>query len=401
MLPPLVKEKLHAYLGLDPDVFHDHHVEYAWKKRMSEQNIDQDAVFAEILLDKPEELQALGDEIYTPQTWFFRHLHAFNYLREWVQDVWLTTYASTRQPLKVLSYPCASGEEVYSLVLILLQAGLQPDQFTVIGFDTRKYLLEYAAQAKYARASVVAQNQALVEPFCDCFDESGIALKADVRELPEFVNFNPLDTHEKFAAHAPYDIVFCRNLLVYLAPEYRRLLIQHLRNHMKLGGYLFAGNSDNVPAIDGRYKLAGSKGSYAYCFDENASAQPQEVAVAPPQGQDIEHLDHVQYTQEDTLKNARELAESGFHEEAEIICHEFLAKAGPNAETFFLLGKIYDAKGDPVQSEAAFRKCVYLENGHPEAYEALANLSEKRGHSRHAKELRERGTHAPFPPRSC
>lgn len=396
MFPESVRQRLEKYIGLDPKVFHEHHLEYVWKKRMSEKGFSQDDVFAEILLNREEELWELGDEIYTPATWLFRHAAAFDYLESWVRERWIPQFSASGEILKILSYPCASGEEVHSLAIALHRAGLQANQFRVIGFDTRDYLLEKASRGVYSRASMRQSEFSGLESFFDTSAEDEMILLPEVRESVRFVHYNPLNAHVEFQAHAPYDIVFCRNLLVYLAPSYRRLLTEHLLAHLKPQGYLFAGNADNLPAIDGRFKLVGSKGSYAYQFDKNAAPQPKRMDLDGGLLNEFTPLDSIQYSRQETLKNARELVENGFAQEAEYICLEFLSKVGADAETFFLLGNIYDALNDSLRSEEAFRKCVYLENGHPEAFEALASLSEKRGHQTHARELRKRGTRAPF-----
>lgn len=396
MLPEEIKEPLEAYLGLSPEVFHVHHLDYVWKRSMAEHASVQDAVFTHFLLSNTEVLRRLGDEIYTPASWFFRSHEAFCYLQDWVRKKWLPK-AKTGEPLKILSYPCAAGEEVHSLTMCLLEAGLKPEQFSIVGFDTRKFVLKQIPEGRYESNSMQEERVREYAHHFSVFGPEEYVVKPEVRSLAEFVHYNPIEHHEAFKRYAPFDVIFCRNLLIYLTPEYRQQLIAHLRANLKEGGYLFAGSSDNLPAIDPRFKFAGAKGSHAYRFDSDAKLEVPVAFEVPEEALPEGDLDEVQYSRQDTLENARELSESGFHEEAEYICHEHLAKTGPSAEIFFLLGRIYDAMGQTERSEEAFRKCVYIENGHPESYDALAQMAEKRGHSQHAEALRQRGTRPPFP----
>lgn len=397
MLPDNVNAALREHLGIDPRVFHRHHIEYVWRKRMAEHGFSQDAVFAEILLSRPDTLREFCNEIYTPATWFFRHKPAFDFLEYWLADQWLPAHQGDGRRLRVLSYPCASGEEVYSLMMTALDAGMKPEQLDIIGCDTRDYLLGQAGSGAYRESSFNPRDIRECERYFNPYGPEDFVLHPDLTQHVSFVGKNPLEASRSKDVDATYDMIFCRNFLVYLAPEYRQRLIRHLMDRLSPEGLLFAGNSDNLPAIDGRFRLLGAKGSYAYTFDASASPRPKkDASIESAEQTRVLPEDEVSYTREQTHRNACELAENGFYEEAEYICHEYLEKTGPSAEIFFLLGKIYDAEGQSEKSEAAFRKCVYLENGHPEAYDALAMISEKRGHIGHAEELRKRGTRSPF-----
>ena len=85
------------------------------------------------LQQSPDELQALIEALVVPETWFFRHRDAFTALAEMAQDERRARRGTVReaQPLRLLSLPCSTGEEPYSMAMTLFDAGFGADEFTV------------------------------------------------------------------------------------------------------------------------------------------------------------------------------------------------------------------------------------------------------------------------------
>ena len=381
MIPDSVNRQIEETIGLSPEVFHEHHLEFAIHARMSLRGIQHREVYQDILEQECHEVQELAETIFAPTTWFHRHPHAYSYLSDWLKETLQTHLQKTpSNKIRILSFPCSTGEEVYSITMAFLEAGFSSDKLHLEGCDTRTDLLEKAKEGVYGANSFDDMQPELFEKYFG-EDQSGRwKIRKDLQAIPQFRQLNPFAIEQQAQSeNCTYDIIFCRNILVYLNPEHRRKLLHAIRQHLHKEGMLFAGRSDNVSAIDSRYQLVSSaKGAYAYTFNPapSSTAHTETYKEVTPQ-QEVSDCDAINCSREDTLTNARELVENGFHEEAEMICEEWLSSKGPHPELFYLLGRIYAMRGYINRSEEAFHKCIYLENGHlaKEAFEALEQMS--------------------------
>jgi chemotaxis protein methyltransferase WspC len=127
-LEPIVA-LLRAKIGLEPGS-----VGAAWlasrvRARMEVTKVDSVARYSELASTSPDELAELAEEVVIPETWFFRDETPFQLFARYVVSEWLPLHGG--RPLRVLSVPCASGEEPYSIAIVLLDAGLRPDQLRI------------------------------------------------------------------------------------------------------------------------------------------------------------------------------------------------------------------------------------------------------------------------------
>ena len=155
-----------------------------------------------------------------------------------------TTFATApgRTPLRILCVPCAAGEEPYSVVMTLLETGLAAHQFRIDAADVSGAALSRAEAATYSANAFRAEDCSFRDRW---FHVQGAAARLDdtVRQHVHFFQANLLD--ESFAADSePYDVVFCRNLLIYLTAEARSRVERVIDRLLAPDGLLVVGAAE-------------------------------------------------------------------------------------------------------------------------------------------------------------
>lgn len=280
-----IETLLRDTMGLDAGTLGTNAVERAVRARLATLAHGAQApadlhTYWQLLQQSPQELQALIESVVVPETWFFRHREAFVALVGMVRDELQARRGTLRaaQPLRLLSLPCATGEEPYSIAMALLDAGVEPSQFTVDGIDISERALELARAATYGRNSFRGPDQQF--DFRDRHFEAqgdnwyvGDGVRAQVR-LHAGNLFDPTLADRV----GTFDFIFFRNVLIYFDREGQRRAIAALSNLMRMGATLFAG-----PAEGGAVTSAGlvSTGhSQAFSFRLTGPVRDLEVPSA-------------------------------------------------------------------------------------------------------------------------
>jgi hypothetical protein len=153
--------------------------------------------------------------------------------------------------LRVLSLPCATGEEAYSVSIALLDAGLRGARFTVRGVDVSERALGHARRAEYGKNSFRGNDGLLQRGYFEAASGSFRVVDA-VREPVSFAKGNVLDAG--LCSPRSCDVVLCRNLLIYLDPAARARALDNLWSWLVDDGLLFAGHAEAVEQMDARFQ---------------------------------------------------------------------------------------------------------------------------------------------------
>jgi chemotaxis protein methyltransferase WspC len=464
-------------IGLDPVAVGPHLIGRAARRRMTDLGLDDLGAYASRLGQSEAELQALIEEVVIPESWFFRDERPFRWLGDYVGERWLNDPA--RPPVRILSLACAGGEEPYSIAMTLWDLGLPACRFRIDAVDISSQRLAVARRGVYSANSFRGsrfgdrarsregesfseparrQGEAPAEPAMKAarreprppgpapteprprgitdshlgvwarhFREhpQGHELDPAIRSTVRFLQANVLDP-KLLEDSSPYDVVFCRNLLIYLDVPARAVVAAALDRLLAADGVLFIGHADRLaPAgVLSGLTLVDEPGCFAYRraapearldrlqlkppqpmsspVAPGSSARTREPAaaggaagvgigeasggqgvapVAPPptlvrDGADVPEPSSL-------LEQAAELANRGRHAEAIVACERHLRLKGPGASAYYLMGMICQAAGERRRAEDCFHKTVYLDPKHDEALLALALSAERRG-DRHA-----------------
>ena len=162
-----------------------------------------DELLQQVQCDK-ELRQEFIDHLTTNETFFYRE---FNQIEELVRCV-----KGDGGVVRILCAPCASGEESYSIVIALLEAGVSADMFHILGIDINKDAIQRAQRAAYRGRSVENLSEDLKKRYF-LHKEERYHLKEGIKKLVDFKVINIFD--KEFLALGTFDYIFCRNMLIY------------------------------------------------------------------------------------------------------------------------------------------------------------------------------------------
>lgn len=413
---------LRRTIGLDPLTLGSDAVARSVRRRMEACGETDESRYAVRLAADAEEAARLIDDVVVPESWFFRDTQVFDFVRRFA-----IARAATpgRGVIRILSLPCAAGEEPYSIAICLLEAGLASDRFHIDGIDVSRTTLARAAAATYTANAFRASDIAFRDRW---FHACGThwTLDDSVRRHVHLGCGNLVDV-ASLEGRAAYDIVFCRNLLIYLAAEARVVAEAALERLVAADGLLVLGATEPpilkgrwTPAADaaaftlrrgppatqarspvaaaGRAVSAVSAASPSASAGSAPAATAAELASAAPTATSaalrsllaaMPAPPAAAASGEVLLETARRLADAGRRAEAIVLCDRHLRNVGPSAEAFFLLGMLHQAGDDLLQAEACLQKTLYLDASHEEAILALASLATRRGDETRAGRYRE------------
>ena len=394
-------------MGLDvatigPPVF-----DHAVRLRMAACNDHDVQSYWERLRNSETELQELIEAVVVPETWFFRDREAFAVLGSIIMKEWLPAHPS--RLLRALSLPCSSGEEPYSIVMALLDAGLAPQRFHVDAVDISVRALALARRAVFGKNSFRGEDLTFRDQYFSAGRE-GYQLAEEVRGRVHFHSGNILAAD--FLSDAePYDVVFCRNVLIYFDAATQKRLIGTLGRLLAPDGVMFVGPSEAFVVRSNGFVSSNHARAFAYrkpTISAGASHPGPEPgrkaksrsALAAKRGNGSSAQGQVRIPREAAgasdnkvgadLELARHLADTGRLEEAARVCEAVLEEHGASANAYHLLGVIHDASGDHGRAAACYRKVIYLDPNHSEALMHLSLLAEKQGDAATARRLQMR-----------
>jgi chemotaxis protein methyltransferase WspC len=293
------------------------------------------------------------------------------------------------EPLRLLSVPCSTGEEPYSMAMALLDAGVPSARFQVDAMEISTRALDLAAAATYGRNSFRGSGAMGREHHFEPTTR-GRRVCDRVRRQVRFRHGNLL-VSPFVPGRDRFDIVFCRNLLIYFDRAAQDRAIQTLGALLKPEGLLFVGSSEGGLALNHAFVSARLPMAFAFRRSRAATtrlaARPvrraarQPIAPVPPPAEMAPPAVAV------TLEEIRAVADQGRFDEAAALCEEHVRVLGPSADAFCLLGVVRDAAGEVDAAAACYRKALYLEPAHADAVMHLALLVERQGHAAEAKVL--------------
>jgi chemotaxis protein methyltransferase WspC len=371
-------------------------VERAVKSRMANLGFNQAADYGDHLHASVDELQELIEAVVVPETWFFRDPQAF------VAMIRLIT-EERRHVLRLLSVPCSTGEEPYSLIMSLLEGGLLPQRLHVDAVDISARALAVAKRGVYGSNSFRGVDLTFRDKYFQS-TENGYAMSERIRSHVTFHQRNLLSPDFGFQKES-YDVIFCRNLLIYFDRLTQEQVMKTLTGLLTPTGFLFVGPAEAFLASGSGFTAVNHSMSFAF---RKTDAKPAGPIVLPPgNGKVVKRTilrpqstlaqNFVPTPDPPTpsrsgsdLGTARRLADSGRLNEAATWCDADLLERGPSCETYYLLGLVCDAAGDRERAGACYQKAIYLQPEHVEALTHLALMKEGQGDFGAAGRLHER-----------
>jgi chemotaxis protein methyltransferase CheR len=203
----------------------------------------------------PEEMVRLLDAVCTNETWFFRNPKHFAFVREKLCPIWGAEGEAGRRlrRVRVWSAACSSGEEPYSVAMVLLDA-LPGWEIQIVASDLSSRVLERAKAATWP----IEKSGDIPAPYLKRFMLRGTGsqhgkMKAgpELRGVVSFRRLNLNDTFWDVESEGEFDLVFCRNVLMYFEPGHRDRVLRKIVAKLPPRGYLFLGDAESLTGFEG------------------------------------------------------------------------------------------------------------------------------------------------------
>ena len=396
---------LQTTIGLDAESIGPTSIRRAVRLRMKKLELKSLEDYEQFLGRSRAEWNELVELVIVTETWFFRDPGIFTAFVRHPLAEWLPAHPAA--PMRLLSVPCASGEEPYSLAMALLDAGVAPERFRIDAVDISASAIARAEAGVYGRNSFRSKDLAFRDRYFKP-TKTGFVLRPTVRSCVRFHRCN-LFGDDFQPGHASYHFIFCCNLLIYFDRPTQRRALEKIVCLLAPSGVLFVGPVERPMILSHGVVSAGvheaftcreasqvadlprlpwsiKRPSVPAALQTNGAAQPHlganSVLKLPPSCKPSPAL-------QPDLESARRLADSGRLREAAEICEAHLRQSRVSAEAYYLLGLIRDASGSPNAIDC-YRKALYLKPDHYESLLRIALLLHKNGDRARARAFRNR-----------
>ena len=211
------------------------------------------------------------DAMTTNETFWFRDNHPYDLLKELVLPE-ITKKKPTQ--IRIWSAASSSGQEAYSISMIIQEysktrPGSLPKKLDIIGTDISPTMLSLARAAKYdalalSRGLSPERKQRFFNSVDDCWE-----IKQEIRSR---VRFSELNLMNSYTSLGKFDVVFCRNVLIYFSADLKRDILRRISQTLVPGGYLFLGSTETLASYSDDFDTVRHNGGTAYKLKENTTS---------------------------------------------------------------------------------------------------------------------------------
>lgn len=361
-------------------------------RRMRARGVPDPAGYLVLLEESEAEWAALEAEVTIGETFFFRYAEQFAALRTTILPERLAARDAERR-LRIWSAGCSTGPETYSVGIVLHE--LLGERFAdwrigLTGTDLNRDALAVARRAVYgawALRTLGAEERGRY--FRPGAREGAFALRPEFRSLARFEPQNLMSLLDGTASLAltDYDLILCRNVLIYFHPDVVRALVRALAQRLRPGGWLLLGHAEPNPAFAEFLDAVALPGTAAYRRREDgAMPDGRPLPARPEPAPDMEWVPLLPPTApspamvrprrvapaapapapsaaDGALVTVRALADAGDLEASWHACRAALGQNPTDPRLRYYEGLLARARARPDEAERAFRGALYLDKG--------------------------------------
>ena len=380
------------------------------EQRCQELGLADALAYHELVMRDAGETERLVKEVSVPETWFFRYPASFDLLVEECRR----RLRNHNDTLRMLSIACATGEEPYAMTMAALEAGWPLDRVDITAIDRDKASLAIARSALYRENSFRERIPQWAEQWFKQTND-GVQVNAKIASRVRFLCQDVLSGSWP-TGRATYDIVFCRNLFIYLSDSAQAQLSKLILSLLSSSGILFVGHAEQQILPSDSFEPVSARRSFALVrktlqpVSHRATpvgatpvgAMPpskpflrhdRTVPIAPPPNPATSSVANPVTRQDPTFADARALADSGRLQEALAILQD-LQPLHADPVFFELLGSIQLSLGELQDARGAFNKVLYLEPDHEASLLQMAIIFDRIGNAEQASRFRQRAGRA-------
>jgi chemotaxis protein methyltransferase WspC len=364
---------------------------------MAVTGIDDPDTYADRLVKDPSEWQSFVEDTVVVESWFFRGGDLFAFLAKRIAA------GSVPAPFRVLSVPCCTGEEPYSLAMALREENVPASKWSILGVDLSVREIAAARHGCYSEFSFRQIPPKFKTRYFKA--EAGVwRIDEDLRSAVSFRQGNLVDALF-LNGEAPFDLILCRNVMIYLTPTARIQALANLERLLSPDGWLCMGSAEALN--DARFEQIEPREHFLYRRKPTAAKPDSSVADNrlvecvealrnPPSAtrSDVKRAERVKPVERveqvgsakppPTLQDARRLADRGDTEAALDICRCLENSPAVTADVYYLLGVLHLVQGSRDEAGNCFRKALYLDPDNREALMHLMHHHRERGDGKQA-----------------
>jgi len=383
---------------------------------------DEDALarYAERIATDTDARGLLLADLLVHETSFFRYPGSFALIVEEVRR----RSAGGAPWVRVLSAPCSTGQEPASIVMALLEAGLSGAVVQVDAVDVSAAVVERARRGAHGPTALRSLSAERRARFTTPTPE-GARLVAEIQAPIRYLTGDLLDP--RFGAEGlPYDLVLCRNLLIYLSLAARERVLRTVRRLLAPGGMAFVGHAEVAAARRVGLVPAGPADAYAVIHELSRALSPKALPPAPspapavparaarsvargvsPAARVAAHsrpapgplfAPAAPEPVESVLVSARRLGQAGRAEEALALLARVEGERTPSPDELHLAAVLERALGRAAEVERSLTRALYLDPRHVPTLRLAALVADEEGEQEKARRLRERAERAAAKP---
>lgn len=310
------------------------------------------------------------------ETYFFRHKPHFDLLREEILPAIIDERMNLEHPwLRLWSAGCASGEEAYSLAILVREIvpNLERWSIFILATDINLDALRLARAGRYGLWSFRDCEPGLQSRYF--LEEHGrFAIRPDVAQMVTFMPLNLVEETFPNATASAMDVILCRNVTMYFDPETARSVATRLYESLSPGRWLFVGPSEPSSSVFKPFETVLRPHTPVYRRPDRPASLPATILIG-----DMRSVYQPQVIAAECVDAARKAADQGRHGDARDWCCRALEADPANPDAYYLLGMTHTEEGEARLAAEALRKAVYLDPTFILAYIGLASELAKIG----------------------
>lgn len=214
------------------------------------------AYFSLLRADADHEIEHLINSFTVNETYFYREDHQLRCMTSNLLDV----IAARKKPggtVRIWSVPCSTGEEPYSIALWLMENWRQVDDYNIeiVGSDIDTRALKAAAEGIYGDRALMRLSRDTINRYFVLLADGNHQIDEGLRNSIEFTRANLIDSRDT-AQYRDFDLIFCRNVLIYFDDASRRQAAENLYDCLRPGGYICLGHSESMSRISPLFRVS-------------------------------------------------------------------------------------------------------------------------------------------------
>ncbi|MEO6951287.1 MAG: CheR family methyltransferase [Polyangia bacterium] len=263
-------------LGLELDIVLHDELQRILDERVKKKRIGDRTLYLDSLLEDREELRVLASLLTTGETYFFRNHGQLDAFSEASVPARMRARSEERT-LRILSAGSSSGEEAYTLAMLLtMHAPIAGWNVEIVGFDVNPTAIAKARRARYSKWALRETPEHVLLRF---FEKQGDEYEVipEIRRMVRFEESNLLHEDSELWQHGRWDVVFCRNVMMYFSPETMKSLVERFAKALVTDGYFFLGHAETLRGVSHSFHLHHSHEAFYY---QRASEPGRDLSPA-------------------------------------------------------------------------------------------------------------------------